>query len=551
MNASTDLAVQVLRHAIPPAPRASHGRRTVAAVLAAVITIGTPLVAQQPRQRPSRPAAAADTTRAGGDSARPNRGGGAADSARLSAIAMRPPVVTHHTMRLEGTTLAYTATTGMLPIRNDTTGAAEGYVFYVAYTKDGAGDPGKRPLTFVFNGGPGSSTVWLHMGAFGPKRVKLLPDGTAPAPPYTIEDNPNTLLDQTDLVFLDPVGTGYSRAANPKLGPKFWGVDEDIASVGEFIRLYLTRNERWSSPKFLAGESYGTTRASGLSGYLADHGIALNGIVLISAVLNFETSADRKGNDLGYVGFLPSYTAIAWYHKKLPPDLQRETLEQVTARAEQWAGAGYTLDLMHGAAMSAAERQAATDTLSRLTGLSPSFVDENDLRVPLSRFDQELLRAQRLTVGRLDGRFTAFATDAGAERGAFDPSEANIRNAFTPVLNDYVRRELGFQDDFVYYVLGGGIGRWRYPQRQGFLDVTPSLERAFAKNPHMKLFVAMGYYDTATPYYAVEYTLAHLAISPAARANITTDHFPAGHMVYIDQPSMTRLRSDLRKFIGG
>jgi len=512
-------------------------------------TLATPNAnAQQGRRSPRTPdtthAATAPSGRPSHDSARAGD-----DSIRISEIATRPPVVTHHTMQLKGASLAYTATTGMLPIRNDTTGVAEGYIFYVAYTKDGATDPAKRPITFVFNGGPGSSTVWLHLGAFGPRRVKLNADGSPPAPPPALEDNPYTLLDQSDLVFLDPVGTGYSRPSKPQLGPNFWGVTEDLRSVAEFIRLYLTRNERWLSPKFLAGESYGTTRAAGLSGVLADRGIALNGIVLISTVLNFETLSDQKGNDLGFVGFLPSYTAIAWYHKKLPPDLQQQTVEQVTAQAEQFAGAGYTQALERGARLTAAQRTAVIDTLSRFTGLSPAFIDHNDLRIPLDRFDQELLRDQHETVGRLDGRFTAYATDAGAERGEFDPSDADIENTFTPVLNDYVRRDLGFKDDEMYWILGGGIGRWRYPQRQGFLDVTPYLERAFAKNPYMKLFVAMGYYDTATPYYAVEYTLGHLAVSAKARADITTDHFGAGHMVYIDTPSMARLRQDLTTFI--
>ena len=518
--------------------------------LCAILAAAPALAAQRGRSRPAT-SSAPDTARS--DSSRGAREAqrGSPDSLRISAIATRPPVVTHHTIQLHGAPLRYTATTGMLPIRNDSNGAAEGYIFYVAYTKDGVSNPASRPLTFTFNGGPGSSTVWLHMGAFGPRRVKLLPDGAAPPPPYEIEDNPFTLLDQTDLVFLDPVGTGYSRPATPKLGQNFWGLDQDIASVAEFIRLYLTRNERWGSPKFLAGESYGTTRAAGLSGYLADRGIALNGIVLISTVLNFENSAARKGNDLGFTQFLPTYTATAWYHQKLPQDLQSRSLEDVTREAAEWARTGYTVALMRGDALSAAARAAVIDTLARYTGLSKAFIDENDLRIPLSRFDQELLRDKRLTVGRLDGRFTSYATDPGAERGEFDPSEASIRNSFTPVFNDYVRRELGFEDDQVYYILGGGIGRWQYPQGR-FADVTPSLERAFAKNPHMKLYVAMGYYDAATPYLAAQYTLDHLAVDPRIRAaNITTDHFAAGHMVYIDSPSMEKLRKDLDAFISG
>lgn len=546
------MRIQTLRRSrvevAPKRPLSQHSgalRLATGALVCALIA--TPLTAAAQGGRGRRQGANAGAADAQRDTTGARREAAArtADSLRISEIAQRPPVVTHHTMQLRGQELRYTATTGMLPIRDEETGVAEGYVFYVAYTKDGVTNPATRPVSFIFNGGPGSSTVWLHMGAFGPERVKLLPDGRNAAPPYTYEDNPNTLLDQSDLVFLDPVGTGYSRAANPKLGPKFWGVNEDIAEVGEFIRLYLTQNKRWSSPKFLAGESYGTTRAAGLSGYLADHGIALNGIVLISTILDFSLDA----GDNAAIYYLPSYTAIAWYHKKLPPDLQRLTVDQVAQQAEQWAGTGYRLALAKGALLTPAERQAEVDTLARFTGLPKDFIDENDLRISLGRFDTELLRGERKTVGRLDGRFTSYSIDGGAERGEFDPSEASIRNSFTPVLNDYVRRELGFDDDMVYYILGGGIGRWN-PQRPGSpTDVTPSLERAFAKNPYMKLFVAMGYYDTATPYYAVEYTLAHLSLDPNVRGNITTDHFPAGHMVYIDQPSMTKLRADLTKFI--
>ena len=478
------------------------------------------------------------------------------DSLRPSArdflsMVEAPPVVSHHTIRLHGATLGYTATTGMLPIRNDTTGVVEGGIFFVAYNRDGITDQSTRPLTFVFNGGPGSATVWLHMGAFGPKKVHLNPDGTNPPPPYVYEDNQSTLLDQTDLVFLDPVGTGFSRAARPELGPKFWGLDEDIRSVGEFVRLYLTRFDRWGSPKFLAGESYGTTRAAHLSGYLTDRGIALNGVVLISTVLNFGASAMDAGNDIGFINFIPSYTATAWYHKKLPPDLQKLTVAQATAQSEKWAESDYAHALMRGARLSDAERRATAEQLARFTGTTTAFAEENDLRISLGRFDAELLRDQHLNSGRLDSRFTSYLTDQGAERGQFDPSDASIRNSFTPVLSEYVRRELGYRNEDVYYILGGGIGRWRYPQNNGYANVVPSLERAFAKNPEMKLYVAEGYYDMATPYFAVEYTLAHMSVDPRVRAGIVTEHFEAGHMVYIDSPSMVKLREGLRKFIDG
>jgi carboxypeptidase C (cathepsin A) len=505
----------------------------------ALAVLSLPVTATaQGRRSDARDTASADSA--------PGRKLSAGDSLKLSEIANQPPVVTHHTMQLDGKALAYTATTGMMAVRDEETGVAQGYIFYVAYKRDNAGDPGKRPLTFVFNGGPGSSTVWLHMGAFGPRRVKLMPDGAAPPPPYTYEDNPYTLLDQSDLVFLDPVGTGYSRPANPKLGAKFWGVNEDIASVAEFIRSYLTAYERWASPKYLAGESYGTTRAAGLSGYLANEGIALNGITLISTILDF----GLDDGDNAAIYYLPSYTAIAWYHKQLPADLQSQTLEQVTDQAERWAGASYRLALARGNDLTAAERQAAVDTLARFTGLSRTVVDQANLRISLGLFDTELLRDQRLTVGRLDGRFTAFSMNSVSQRPAFDPSEAGIRLSYTPVLNDYMRRELGYKNDLRYYILGGGVDRWS-PQSEGSpTDVTPSLETAFAKNPHMKLFVAMGYYDTATPYYAVEYTLSHLAIGAEARRNITTGYFKAGHMVYIDDASMKQFRADLAEWMG-
>ena len=519
-------------------------------LVVAAITLGTTTAVAQARQPGAAPRDTStrpirDTLRAAvRDSLRPS-------TRDFLSMVETPPVVSRHSIRLHGSTLSYTATTGMLPIRNDTTGAVEGGIFFVAYNKDGVGDPGTRPLSFVFNGGPGSSTVWLHMGAFGPKKVRLNPDGTNPPPPYAYEDNQFTLLDQTDLVFLDPVGTGFSRAARPELGPKFWGLDEDIHAVGEFVRLYLTRFDRWGSPKFLAGESYGTTRAAHLSGYLADRGIALNGVVLISTVLNFGASAMDAGNDLGFINFIPSYAATAWYHKKLPADLQRLSVEQVTTQAERWAESDYARALMRGARLTEAERHTAAEQLARFSGTSTSFAEENDLRINLGRFNQELLRDKHLTSGRLDSRFTTYATDQGAERGQFDPSEASIRNSFSAVLSEYVRRELGYRNEDVYYILGGGIGRWRYPQNNGYANVVPSLERAFAKNPEMRLYVAEGYYDMATPYFAVEYTLAHMSVDPRVRAGITTERFEAGHMVYIDSPSMTKMREGLRRFIDG
>jgi len=511
-------------------------------VLAVMMLASAPLLAQG-----GRGGRGAGTNPASAAAARPDSSARQAPSTPARHVEDETPAVTHHTLA-GNADFRYTATAAMLPIRNQQTGETEGSMFYVAYTKDGA-DPATRPIAFIFNGGPGSATVWLHMGAFGPKVVKLNADGTNPPPPYTYKDNPNTLLDQADLVFLDPVGTGYSRASTPANGPKFWGLDEDGRAVAEFIRMYLTRNERWASPKFLAGESYGTTRAAYLSGYLTDNGIALNGVVLLSTVLNFENSRPSRGNDIAYVGFLPSFAMTAYYHKKVAPDLQKLSLAEFAHSAETFASGEYAAALMKGDAMTAAERTAIVTKIARYTGMSEQFVSDSDLRIELSRFSTELLRDQRLMSGRLDSRLTAYMQDPLSGRTNFDPSEGSIRNSFTPVFNDYVRRELGYKNDNLYYILGGGIGRWRYDEGQ-YPNVVPSLERAFAKNPDMHLFVAMGYYDMATPYWAVQYTLDHMTVSPQVRASrIEADHFTAGHMMYIDAASMKKLRGDLRRFI--
>ncbi|HEU4993463.1 MAG TPA: hypothetical protein VFT29_01515 [Gemmatimonadaceae bacterium] len=530
----------------------NHSRFFAVGAFAALLP--TSLVAQRPAGAPAPNGTATrqDSSRGPADSAAGRRGNTAA---ALDVVAMTqiPPVVTRRSISVRGQTINYTAAAGMMPIKNGETNVVEGGMYFVAYTKDGS-SAATRPITFVFNGGPGSSTVWLHLGAFGPKKVRLMADGSAPPPPYNFEDNQYTLLDQTDLVFLDPIGTGYSRAATQQLGTKFWGLEEDLRSVQEFIRLYLTRYDRMASPKFLAGESYGTTRAAGLSGTLADAGIVLNGVALISTVLNFGYSSQSRGNDLGFINFIPTYTATAWYHKKLPADLQRLSLADVTTQSEKWASTDYAAALMRGNRLTTAEYKTAVDQMARYTGLEPSVIQENDLRVSLQSFNTELLQDQRRTVGRLDSRFTGFATlvagggriGGGPQIG--DPSEVVIRNTFTPVLTDYNRRELNYRNEDNYFILGGGIGPWNYPQNQ-YATVVPNLERAFAKNPYMKLFVAEGYYDGATPFFAVDYTLAHMSVDPAVgRNNITVERYPAGHMMYIEEGSMKKLRADMARF---
>ena len=457
------------------------------------------------------------------------------------------PVVTHHEITVGGKTLKYTATAGMMPIKNRD-GETEARIFFMAYTLDG-GDHGSRPLTFSFNGGPGSASVWLHLGAIGPRRVPMNADGTMPPPPYRLVDNQQTWLDQTDLVFIDPVGTGYSRTLRPEAS-RFFGLNGDIESVGEFIRMYLVRYERWTSPLFLAGESYGTTRASALSGYLIDRGIAFNGIVLISTIMNFETTDFAAGNDLPYAMFLPSYAATAWYHKKLPRDLQSKSVEQVVHEAEQWAANEYMLALAKGDRLQGQERQDIVAKLSRFTGLDKIFIDNANLRVSLNFFRKELLRDQKRSIGRLDARFKGYDSSYVTAGPDFDASEAAIRPPYTSTFNNYVRSELNFKSDLEYYILGGGItSPWNWNTNNGYVDTSIALRNALAKNPYLKIFVAMGYYDMATPYFAVDYTLHHISLDPALLRNFSTGYYEAGHMMYIDEKSLAKLRADVGKFM--
>ncbi len=466
---------------------------------------------------------------------------------RPSPSPEEPPVITHHEIRVGGRTLHYTATTGMMPIKNRD-GETEARMFFMAYTLDEG--RGRRPLTFSFNGGPGSASVWLHLGAIGPKRVPMNPDGTMPPPPYQLIDNEYTWLTQTDLVFIDPVGTGYSRAVRPELGAKFFGLQGDIESVGEFIRLYLTRYERWTSPLFLAGESYGTTRASALSGYLIDRGIAFNGIMLISTIMNFQTTNFAPGNDIPYVLFLPSYAATAWYHKKLSSDLQSRPVQDVAAEAESWASNEYTLALEKGDKLSGQERQDAIAKLSHYTGLSPTFLDNANLRVSLNMFRKELLRTEKRSIGRLDARFKGYDTNIASDSPDYDASEAAIRPPYTSTFNNYVRAELNYKSDLEYYILGGGItSPWNWGTNNNYVDTSVALRNALAKNPYLKVFVAMGYYDMATPYYAADYNLHHISIDASLLRNISTGHYEAGHMMYIDEKSLARMRADIGKFI--
>ena len=380
--------------------------------------------------------------------------------------------------------------------------------------------------------------------------VQMGDAGSLLPPPYKLVDNDTSLLDASDLVFIDPVSTGYSRAVPGEAPKQFHGVEEDVESVAEFIRVYATRNKRWSSPKFLAGESYGTTRAAGLSGYLQQRfGMYLNGIVLISAILNFETAEFDTGNDLPYVLYLPTYTAIAWYHKKLPADLQGD-LQKALDESRKFAMGEYTDALAAGDALPAARRAETAQKLARLTGLSPDYIDRTNLRIEIMRFTKELLRGQRRTIGRIDARFLGIDRDAAGENPEFDPSIAAITGPYSGMLNDYVRSDLKFDSDLPYEILTGRVQPWNYaPFENRYVNVAETLRRAMTQNPFLHVFVAKGYYDLATPFFAADYTFDHLGLDPTLRAHLGGAYYEAGHMMYVHTPSRVKLEKDIAQFL--
>jgi carboxypeptidase C (cathepsin A) len=465
-------------------------------------------------------------------------------------------VVTEHTVQIGGKEIQYTVTAGTIVIKEETPDRekeAEGekpraQVFFVAYTKIGDEPKSKRPLTFSFNGGPGSSSVWLHLGVLGPRRVVLQDDGNLPKPPYELTDNEYSLLDQTDLVFIDPMNTGYSRPVEG-MKPKEWhGFKKDIQLVGDFIRLYTTRANRWLSPKFLIGESYGTTRAAGLSGYLQErHGMYLNGIMLISAVLDFTTLDFNLNNDLPYILFLPGYTATAWYHNVLQP---HKPLQTWLKEAEEFAVGDYAKALLKGDALSKEEREQITDKIAMYTGVSKQFVERSKLRIHAFHYFKELLRERGLTVGRLDSRFIGKDRLGVNEYAEYDPLLTNVMGPYTAGFYDYVRSELKFESDLSYEILSEFVHPWSYAEFENqYVNVGETLRKAMTFNPYLKVFIANGYYDLGTPYFATEYTFDHLGLDENIRKNISMEYYEAGHMMYIHMPSLKQLKQDLAEFI--
>jgi carboxypeptidase C (cathepsin A) len=456
-------------------------------------------------------------------------------------------VTSQHSVTINGQKLDYTAVAGTILLR-DNEEKPTAAIFYIAYTKDGEKDLARRPITFSFNGGPGSASVWMHLGLLGPRRLLLNEDGTSLPPPYKLVDNEFSLLDETDLVFIDPVSTGFSRAVKPDDARKFHSVESDLRSVANFIRLYTTRNTRWGSPKFIIGESYGTTRAAGLTGELRERQhMDVNGIMLVSTVLNFETIAFARGNDLPYVLYLPSYTSAAWYHKKLPPDLQKLSLTEVMAKAETFAARDYNHALLLGTALPSENRRATVKELARLTGLSEEIIDRANLRVSMSRFAAELLRAENRVIGRFDARYKGYVRDRLAGGMEYDPTMAAVASVFASTFNDYVRAELNYKSDLPYEILSGL--NWDWGEQNGYLNVAETLADSLTRNPYLRVHVSIGDYDLATPWSAARYTFDHLQMDPDLAKNITLDTYTAGHMMYLNLPDLKKQKADLARFI--
>jgi carboxypeptidase C (cathepsin A) len=468
--------------------------------------------------------------------------------------------ITRHRTRIGKREIAYTVTCGTMVLKEEAEkeGKSEGEkarakVFFIAYTLDEVADKAKRPVTFSFNGGPGSSSVWLHFGLLGPRRVELDAEGRAAPPPGRLVPNEFSLLDASDLVFIDPVGTGFSRMVEGEKVKEYHEYKRDLESVGEFIRLWVSRYGRWASPKFLIGESYGTTRASGLAGHLLErYGMYLNGVMLVSCALDFAVLRFDPQNDLPPILFLPTYAATAWYHKRLPPELQKKPLRKLLDEVEAFAAGEYASALFQGARLPAKARNELVRRVARYTGLSEEYVDRTNLRIEIFRYCKELMRDQHRTVGRLDSRYTGVDRDAAGEEFEFDPAMVEIYGAYAAAANDYLRNDLRFDSDIPYEVIKPLYVDWGWKDYANrYAAVGETLRKAMSMNPHMRVLVASGYFDFATPHFAADYSFDHLGLAPDLRKNITVSYYEAGHMMYVHRPSLAKLATELRKFVAG
>jgi carboxypeptidase C (cathepsin A) len=492
----------------------------------------------------------------------PDKAENSEKDAKPSKPAPEPPApkeessVTDHTIKIGGQAIAYKATASTTLIKDDK-GEPTASIFTIAYTRSDANnnDKSQRPISFVYNGGPGSSSIWLHMGAFGPRRVVTTDAGPTPPPPFKLVDNAECLLDKTDLVFIDPVGTGFSRAVGKAKDKDFWGVDSDVKSLAQFIAIYIGRNGRWNSPKFLIGESYGTFRSAALGNYLQQHnGMYFNGIDLISSVLDLSTLSFPLGDDRPYIFYLPSYAATAAYHKMLkdpPADLNTFLVE-----ARQFATTEYVGALMKGANLSAIDKADIAKKLSRFTGLSEDYLIKADLRVKLPQFMAELQRARGLATGRLDARFSGAQPDLLAEYSFNDPQSTAVEGAFVAAFNSYVREDLKFGKDLTYNT-SADIDQWEWKRTgqgrhygfPGAPNVEQDLVDALVTNPHLHVEVENGLYDLATPFFATEYTMTHLGLPENLQKNITLKYYDAGHMMYLREADLSKLKSNVAAFL--
>lgn len=466
--------------------------------------------------------------------------------------------ITHQQLKIGSRELGYTAVCGTIVLREqaEKEGKAEGErprarVSFVAYTLDGVDDRTLRPITFSFNGGPGSSSVWLHLGVLGPRRVQFDVEGHALEPPGRLVSNEFTLLEASDLVFIDPVGTGHSRMIEGEKATEYHDFKRDLESIGEFIRLYCSRYGRWASPKYLIGESYGSMRAAGLAGHLLDrYGMYLNGLMLVSCALNFQAFKFDPGNDLPHVMFLPTYTATAWYHKRLAPDLQAKSLRPLLAEVEKFAGDEYANALFLGARLAPDTRKNLVAKVARYTGLSPDYVERTDLRIEIMRFCKELLRDRGLTVGRLDCRYTGVDRDAAGEHFEQDPTLSHVLGPFASAINDYIRGDLKLDADLHYEVLRPLDLSWSWADfANRYASVVETIRRVLSANPKMRVLAASGYYDLDTPYFATDHCFDHLGVPPELSKNIAISYYEAGHMMYLHRPSLERLSAELRRFV--
>jgi carboxypeptidase C (cathepsin A) len=463
--------------------------------------------------------------------------------------------VTDHTIRLGGQTIAYKATASTILLKDDK-GEPTASIYSTAYTRTDVKDLSQRPIAFVYNGGPGSSSIWLHMGAFGPRRVVTADAAATPPAPYKLVDNTDCLLDKSDLVFIDPVGTGFSRAVGKSQNKDFWGIDQDVKSLAHFITIYVSRNNRWNSPKFLIGESYGTFRSAALGDYLQTHDrLYINGIVLISNVLDLRTLGFLPGDDMSYIFYLPSYAASAWYYKVLKD--RPDNLEAFLAEARQYASGDYAASLMKGSKLTDPEKAEVAKKLARFMGLSEDYLMKANLRVTLPQFNAELQRSRGLTIGRYDSRFSGPTYDLLTENFEYDPSFSAVAGAFTAGFNSYVREDLKYSPERNYETINGEAGRnwdWKHTAgNQSFFPGAPNVEgdliEAMLENTHLQVQVENGYFDMATPFFATEYTMDHLGLPEKLQRHIHLEYYTAGHMMYLHSDDLAKLKTNVGSFI--